>query len=366
MSAPTLRTTRPGFSLIELLIVIFIIALVIAIIVPALGGARTAARKVNTQALMTQVTNGVEAFSQDHGGIMPGYFSPKDMGSFRNTPGNLGGFTAMENALLDLVAADAIVGEAGLSDSGGSGGDVLTSVGPMGNAGGKTTPRNLKIDLELVGAEGSYLEFDADILKPAEGQNASNPHKLFPDIVDSFGNPVLAWVEDPMAPRIPAAEIEFAAEDSRTTTARYYWNSNAAWLTSSSLGKDGKDQTLTSTGGSLLNLPNDANESLTGFLGNPGFPTPTDHTPGNVLPSASRGGFVVHSAGADGIYFGVKDNGARALGILPGTSARPLQYAMNFYPDGKDGSDTWKDEKGLSETIDLVAGFDDIVASTSN
>lgn len=63
MSAATLRTTKPGFSLIELLIVILIMATVIAIIVPALGRARTAARKVSTKALISQVTNGVEQFA---------------------------------------------------------------------------------------------------------------------------------------------------------------------------------------------------------------------------------------------------------------------------------------------------------------
>lgn len=358
---------RPGFSLIELLVVILIIAIVIAIIVPALGGARTAARKVQTAALLTNVTNGAEQFGQDHGGSMPGYFTPKEMGGFRNAPGNQGGFTAMENALLDLVAADAIVGESGPGGTG-SNGNILPSVGPMGNAGGKTQPRNLRVDLDLIGTGGSYLDLDADALKPASGQEANGSHQKFPDVVDSFGNPVLAWVEDPSAPRIPAAEEEFATENSRSTTARYYWNSNAAWLTSRAMGKDGKDQTISASGGSLLSDPNDANESLTAVLGNPNFPTPVDHTPANVLPSATRGGFVVHSAGADGIFFNYKDTGARSLGITGNSGDRPLQYAMNFYPDGKDGSQNnrWKDDKGLPTTIDLVAEFDDLITSTSN
>ncbi|MCC7387440.1 MAG: prepilin-type N-terminal cleavage/methylation domain-containing protein [Phycisphaerales bacterium] len=357
MSAATLRTTKPGFSLIELLIVILIIALVIAIIVPALGGARTAARKVSTQALVSQVTNGVEQFAQDHGGAMPGYFSARDMGGLRNAPGNRGGFTAMENALLDLVAADAIVGEAGPGDSGGSSGaNILGSVGPMGTAGGKTQPRNLKVDLDLIGIEGSYLEMDADSLKAAEGQEASKEHKAFPDIVDSFGNPLLAWVEDPMAPRIPASEAEFAAEDAQSASfARYYWNSNGAWLSAKAMGRDGRDQ---SSG--LLADPTKAEMTLTAVLGNPNFPTPTDYDASDVLPGASRGGFVVHSAGADGVFISLKDNGARAIGV---TGADDLEYARNFFT-GQGGR--WTDDKGLPSTIDLIQDFDDLIGSTSN
>lgn len=376
MLQPMRHTTKRGFSLIELLVVILIIAIVIAIIVPSLGSARIAARKVTTAALLNNITNGAETFAQDHGGKMPGYYTPQEVGTFRNKPGRDGGFTAMENALLDLVAGDAIIGESGVSSGGYGGGggsgqdNILGSVGPQGNAGGRTRPRNLKIDLNLIGTGNSYLDLDADTLKAASGQNASKDHQAFPDVVDSFGNPVLAWVEDPSAPAIPTAEAEFATEDSRNRTARYYWNSNAAWLTSTSLGKGGKDQTLDAGSdqyGSLLNLPDDAEESLTAVLGNPNFPTPTDHTPANVLPSATRGGFVVHSAGADGIYFGVKDNGTRALGIKAG-SGKPLQYAFNFYPEGKDGSQSnrWKDDNGLPITIDLTKGFDDLITSTSN
>jgi prepilin-type N-terminal cleavage/methylation domain-containing protein len=140
---------RRGFSLIELLVVIAIIAILIAIIVPALGGARTAARKVTTATLLNEVTNAAGQFSQDHAGSMPGYFTPDQMGSPLNVDATKGGFTAMENALLDLVGKDAIIGTAGIPD--GSTGYV----GPYGSANNR---QGIKIDFDLFGAgDNVYL-----------------------------------------------------------------------------------------------------------------------------------------------------------------------------------------------------------------
>lgn len=369
MPSTTTQTAKPGFSLIELLVVIAIIAIVIAIIVPALGGARTAARKAATSALLTDVSSAAEQFSQDNAGRMPGYFLPSEMGSPGNDDGFKGGFTTMENALLDLIGQDAIVGTAGISGGGGAYGKLI---GPFGNAGnaGKGGNANLRVDLNLLGTGDSvYLEIGEDNLKAAEGQAASTPHQQFPDLVDAFGNPVLAWVEDPAAPREPLNEDEFATEHSRQSRARYYWASNSGWLASTGLGKGGQDQTLDVQNrkyGSLLNDKRYAAEVLTAVLGNPNFPMPTDYGPATVLPSASRGAFLVHSAGPDGIYFGAKDSGARSIGVDGDT--RRLEYAFNFFPDGKNGSANvrWKDSDGKPAPIDLTKGFDDIITGTGN
>jgi hypothetical protein len=189
----------------------------------------------------------------------------------------------------------------------------------------------------------------------------------FPDLVDAFGNPILAWVEDPGAPRTPLEEADFAKDDARSNSkqrARYYHASNFGWLTSTSLGKGGMDQTLDTSSkkfGSLLFDENTAELALTAVLGSASFPTPINYTANNVLPSASRGAFVVHSAGADGVYFGVRDSGARALGVDGDT--QDLEYKFNFYT-GNDVRLT--DEKGLDTTIDLTKGFDDILAGAGN
>lgn len=333
----------PGFSLIELLVVIAIIALVIAIIVPALGGARTAAKKAATSQLLTQVTDAAMQFSQDEDGRMPGYFLPSDMGSQENANSSSGGFTTMENVLLDLAGQDAIV------DTGE--GDL---VGPFGGNGS----RDAYVDFDLLGTgDRVYLQKVKDFLQVASGQAGSTAHQEFPDLVDAFGSPVLAWVEDTSGPREPATREEFATEDSSTDRARYYWASNFGWLTSTALGKLGKDQTTAS----LLSDSQEAEETLTAVLGNPNFPIPVNFNASNVLPKSSRGAFVVHSAGADGVYFGAKDAGARALGV--DGSTRQLEYQLNFFDSS---GNRLKDPSGKLQSIDLTKGFDDILSGAGN
>ncbi len=346
-------TTRaPAFSLIELLVVIAIIALVIAIIVPALGGARTAAKKAATANLLAQVTDAAMQFSQDNSGQMPGYFTPGDMGDPRNMNAD-GGFTAMENVLLDLLGRHAIVGS----------GDPGELVGPFGGGTG-----NVRVDFDLLGTgEGVYLHKVEGYLEVASGQVGSQAHQDFPDLVDAFGNPVLAWVEDPTGPREPADLEEFATSDSDRGRARFYWASNAGWLQSTAMGKSGKDQTYDSgsKSGSLLADPDQADMTLSAALGNPNFPIPTNFQAGSVRPKSARGAFIVHSAGADGIFFGAKDQGAKSIGVDGSSDQRQLNYRFNFYADYS-GSNRLKDSTGKITSIDVSKGFDDIMNAGGN
>jgi prepilin-type N-terminal cleavage/methylation domain-containing protein len=354
------RNSR-GFSLIELLVVIAIIAIVIAIIVPALSGARVAARKASTSSLMNEITNAAEQFSQDHGGAMPGYFLPTEMGSSANHDARQGGFTMMENVLLDLLGREAVIGKAGLVGGGGGGDGRL--IGPFGNVGnsGKGGNANVRVDFDLLGSgEGVYFRAGQDVLRVAPGQSGSQAHQDFPDVVDAFGNPLLAWVEDHTAPRQPLSAEQFARNDSRGgERARYYWASNAGWLDSESMGKSGRNQKTESLLGGASN-DSDAARVLTAVLGNPNFPA--DPTRIDTLPTASRGAFIVHSAGPDGVFFGVRDSGARSLGI-GADNRQDFRYGLNFFTAS---GDRLEDSEGRRTTIDLTRDFDDLLAATGN
>jgi prepilin-type N-terminal cleavage/methylation domain-containing protein len=341
-----------GFTIVELLVVIVIITLVISIIVPTLGNVRTTAKATTSRALMADFMNASGAFSNDRRRA-PGYFSAVDMGSDEN---GTRGMSAMENAMLDLAGADAIVAA--------SGSDTI-EVGPIATD-------TIFVNPALIGV-GDNVYFQADeknlvaqttdavLVKQfgVAGHTAGEGELQLPDLVDNFGQPYLLWEEDTTSlERMSHTAPNFAFIDSSSNRGRYYWNANAAFLNSNSLGKFGKDQTPVPGGGAAYSLigsgvpDNSKIDSLTGFLGSPSFPDEErDH------PLASRGRIVIHSAGADGYYLGSKDSGFKKL------KSTTLLYERNFI--GADGN-PYTDEDGNPESIDIVEGFDDIVVTGGN
>ena len=350
-----------GFTLIELLVVIAIIAILIAILMPALGSARVAARKTATAAMLSDISNAAMQFSQDNAGRMPGYFEPRQIGRQTNEDR---GMTTMENVMLDLNGQAAILGVAGPSGGGGGGGTIV-SVGPQGGNKGL----NINVDIAKIGTgDNVYYNPSAKnyVAQPKgqqvgqRGHTAPDGEPSLPDIIDAFGNPILAWVADPTAPQEIQGEADFALEfTEKSMRARYYWASNAGFLRSTNLGKGGKDQTDTATG-SLLADPSNATQSLSAVLGNPNFPLPTDFSDTNIYPGATRGSFVLHSAGPDGVYFGIQDKGAKTLGVDGSTTQ--LEYKFDFFTS----KGRHVDSNGKVTSLDLAKEFDDQFNASGN
>ncbi len=65
------HSRRRGFSLVELLTVIFIIGLLIAILVPSLSAARNAAKRMTTKKALDSIKVGLEMFKNDNGPDFP-------------------------------------------------------------------------------------------------------------------------------------------------------------------------------------------------------------------------------------------------------------------------------------------------------
>jgi len=65
------HSRRRGFSLVELLTVIFIITLLIGILVPSLSAARNAAKKMTTKKALDSIKVGLEMFKNDNGSDFP-------------------------------------------------------------------------------------------------------------------------------------------------------------------------------------------------------------------------------------------------------------------------------------------------------
>lgn len=347
---PRAKHTRPAFSLIELLIVMIIIAVVIAIVLPALGGARNAAKRTSTSAMLNSLQNAIVQFESDNRRL-PGYFDARDMGSQENA--DTRGMSAVENMLLDL-----------------SGGIVSTSDSETIDV-GPTAADTVIVKPSLIGAKGAgkaYFTPEAKFLAEQTNDGASvkqfgvpghtdqSGQVQLPDLVDAFGSPILVWAQDVAptgnAPNLQDARDEFAIEKSSSAqdVSAFYWGSNAAFLRSNSLGKIARDQTTSSAIGFGAA---DRVESLIGVLGHPSFPARNT----NEVPGAARGRYVLHSAGQDGVYFGLADKGMKQF------DADTILYKRNIM---NASDERYKDDQGRMTTINILDAFDDIVISGGN
>ena len=105
---------------------------------------------------------------------------------------------------------------------------------------------------------------------------------------------------------------------------------------------------------------------MAALLGHPGYPdeallATNDYA--NIFPTRSRGAFVAHSAGADGVFLGAGDDrvGRVLSDSMFGGGNLNITYGVNFC---RDASGTRRlGDNNQPETIDFLDGFDDVVIS---
>jgi hypothetical protein len=238
----------------------------------------------------------------------------------------------MDNMLIDLLGGITTQAASGTTiidvgwDSAAAGGLVRINVDAMGSTKQSTTGAISK----------SYLPFDPKrfVVQSAAGArfNTTVPGNVnFPSLIDSFGQPILAWVGEDVPSAGQFSHIDASAAGANG--ARFYQVQNVGFLNATALGKGKQDQRSDTTNklGSALCLvaaPSgpavttiNVQDSLAALLGNASVPDPAVAN----RPLAPRAPLVLHSAGLDGTYVGLRDKGARSGSV---------QYAPNADPFG--------------------------------
>jgi hypothetical protein len=192
-------------------------------------------------------------------------------------------------------------------------------------------------------------------------------NKLMPELIDAFGTPILAWNEDTTASKKISSVEKFARANvglQPTDVARFYRANNFTFLRENvRVGLKAPNQNKSLIGNFLVPSSNSAGiaANLTALLGNPASPVNANDATialADILPSASRGGVVLHSAGKDGIYLSEDDKGAAVRG-----GAQELYYGLNFRTNAN-GQLT--DPQGRPTSTDIISGFDDLVQAAGN
>ena len=372
-----------AFTLVELLVVVAIIAVLIALLLPVVGGARTAARRGATQSLITDYTTAASRFANDNSDRMPGYFSHLDMGSSANEDS---GFSASENAMLELNGSDAIVGIGTQSRPDEFSNAVL--VGP-GNDDNGRDPNASKVWYvpSLAGSgNGAYFtpgEANYASMSHGASQQVSNGPEI-PDVLDAFGNPLIVWSQDTGARGSIDAEstnpepfLQFASKSSDDEQSWFYLNSNAAFLQAQSLGASGKNQAAdpmlapTSAAGywSSGSMMLEQARTLAAVLGSPSYPLTragvtldTVASGEDIYASRPRGRFIVHSAGANGYFLGSDEDGWKENARTDGSNFR-LDFGSSYVSQS---GNRFEGDDGSFTNVDLLEGFDDVVSTTGN
>jgi len=207
------RGARSGFTVIELLTVVFIIGLLVSIMLPSLHTARTHTRVTRTKAVFHSINTGLEMFHEDS--YVGGDYPPSTWDTANNgDPAGLGGEPAQgaETLVWALLGADGL-GTPGFDGNLGTGAGELYEVGATGPVHHRSGPFFNVSDVSLENVTifvGAGNERDAKV------------------IVDSFGGAILYYKAEPRMAEADPTRI-------------YKKEHNLGFLVGSELNADGDD-----------------------------------------------------------------------------------------------------------------------------
>lgn len=294
IARPRAHSTSSGFSLVELMVVIGIIAIVLTMTVPVLSGARQSARRAQTAALVNTVSTAIHQFRNDNR-RMPGVFSQEELAS----PSNTGGFSQMENAILDLaggVDPTADVSADHVFELSLDGRIVRVNTRQISSAHGPGyLPLPFKGYGSLVPQANGLAVARPGVDQVIDLMRGTVGNVEMPDILDAWGRPIMLWMQNEYAGESPSFSRLYSRIDESDSSARFYWATNRGYLEAPA------QLQRSAIGGAILDVKR--RRSFEALLGDPASP---DHTSGGVgshrIPLGPRGDFVLHGSGRDGIF----------------------------------------------------------------
>ncbi len=301
------KTSPRGFSMTELLVVIGIIAILAGILLVAMGGVRTRAKTMQTLSTMTEFANACEQFQIEHGQY-PGVIPDTVLAAALAAPEP--SISGTENALLHLMGGYQVTTPFGIDGADASLAPAWTENEGAGIICADYGDWKICVDINRIG-EGPvingkpyapYYTPTESAVGVARGQwsQEGTDNLKFPDLLDAWGQPIVyvrqARTVGPLVGNSGAAPA--------LPQPQFYYELFKPYVNSIKLGEMGKSQIDATDGSILTDIGNSGDHLLISaqMLRHPAFGPKPD-----ALNGTSRGGFVLLSAGPDGVYFSKAD-----------------------------------------------------------